>query len=508
MTTPCMLIVLDGWGHAAASDANAITTARTPHWTRLLDAGATTLLDASGHAVGLPAGQMGNSEVGHMNIGAGRIIEQESVRITKAIADGFFDSDPGVQRLFQRLREAGRTLHVMGLVSDGGVHSHIDHITALLQAADTAGVTTAMHVFLDGRDTAPRCADGYLETLEALAKAGSHVSIRSVSGRYFAMDRDKRWERVQQAFDAVIHAKGPRFDSARAALADAYANDETDEFVTPRIVGAPTPAAAGDAYVFMNFRADRAKQLTEAIRADRFDAFDRGPHPEPSAFHTLTEYNVDVGEQPLFTKDDVTQTLGQVVADAGIGQFRIAETEKFAHVTYFLNGGRNVSFDGEDRLLIESPKVATYDLAPAMRAPDITGALVQRVRDRSHGLYVCNFANADMVGHTGVFGAAVSAVETLDTCLGQLAEAAQASGTHLFVTADHGNVEQMRLPGSDNVHTAHTTNPVPLVHLRPDGSKRTLNAGGGLSNLAPTVLRTMGLPIPAAMQSAALVDEA
>ena len=247
--------------------------------------------------------------------------------------------------------------------------------------------------------------------------------------------------------------------------------------------------------------------MTEAIRADSFDEFDRGAHPAPSTFCTLTEYKVGAGEQPLFTKEDITQTLGQVVSDAGIGQFRIAETEKFAHVTYFLNGGRNVSFDGEERLLIESPKVATYDLAPAMRAPDITEALVAKVRAKQHGLYVCNYANADMVGHTGVFGAAVSAVETLDDCLGQLAEAAKASGTHLFITADHGNVEQMRVPGSEDVHTAHTTNPVPLIHLRPDGSKRALDAGGGLANLAPTVLRTMGLPIPDAMKSAALVDD-
>ena len=505
MTTPCMLIVLDGWGHAAPGPGNAITTARAPNWAKLMEVGGTTLLDASGHAVGLPACQMGNSEVGHMNIGAGRIIEQESVRITKAIENGFFDSDPTVQRVFQQTREAGKTLHVMGLLSDGGVHSHIDHIVALLKSAEKAGVKTALHAFLDGRDTAPQCAEGYLKTVEALADGSQHVSIRSVSGRYYAMDRDKRWERVQLAFDAVIHGKGPRHDSARAALADAYAKEETDEFVKPRIVGAPTAVEAGDAYVFMNFRADRAKQMTEAIRADSFDEFDRGAYPAPSTFCTLTEYKVGAGEQPLFTKEDITQTLGQVVSDAGIGQFRIAETEKFAHVTYFLNGGRNVSFDGEERLLIESPKVATYDLAPAMRAPDITEALVAKVRAKQHGLYVCNYANADMVGHTGVFGAAVSAVETLDDCLGQLAEAAKASGTHLFITADHGNVEQMRVPGSDDVHTAHTTNPVPLIHLRPDGSKRALDAGGGLANLAPTVLRTMGLPIPEAMKSAALV---
>jgi len=500
--TPLLLLILDGWGVREAAPDNAITAGDTPNWDRIWQACPHSLLQTSGEAVGLPAGQMGNSEVGHMNIGAGRVVHQELTRITRAIEDGEFESNTA---LVETVDAAGdSTVHVMGLLSDGGVHSHEDHFLAAIElaAARHAG-TVAVHVFTDGRDTAPRSAQASINKLQECLDTLANVRIASVSGRYWAMDRDQRWNRIQRAWNAIVHATAEfRTDTALEALEAAYARDENDEFVQPTVIDAGVPVRDGDSVVFINFRADRARQLSHALIDREFNAFD-GQRPELAALATMTRYESDLDARVAFPPTRMEQLLGEVLARAGLGQLRIAETEKYAHVTYFFNGGREQVFDGEDRKLIPSPDVATYDLKPEMSAPELTRELVAAIASGNWPVIICNVANPDMVGHSGKFEAAVSAVEAVDRLLGEVERAVAEAGGELLVTADHGNVEQMADPETGQPHTAHTVNPVPLVFV---GRAARMNGEGSLRDIAPTMLDLLGLEIPDPMTGSPLVQ--
>ena len=485
-----LLVVLDGWGHSEEARHNAIEAARTPNWDRWWRNAPRTLLSASGTDVGLPAGQMGNSEVGHMHLGAGRVIRQELSRLSHAIDDGSFQNNTVIRTAIDI--SAGSALHVMGLVSPGGVHSHEDHIAALVQLANAAGVTAHLHAFLDGRDTPPRSAAA------SLAKFDGHVA--SLCGRYYAMDRDDRWDRTEAAFDMLVRgAAKHRFDDAAAALEAAYARGESDEFVKPTLVHpkgeAPASIRDGDVVVFMNFRADRARQLTRAFVDSDFDGFPRTREPELADFVTLTRYADDIDASCAFEPEMPANTFGEHLAALGKRQLRIAETEKYAHVTFFFSGGRERPYAGEDRILVPSPKVATYDLKPEMCAREVAQHVIAAIEEDRHDAIICNFANADMVAHTGVFDATVRAVETLDECLGAIASALEKHGGQCLVTSDHGNAERMR--DGDQAHTAHTSGPVPLLYLGP--MALTLQGGGTLCDVAPTLLALMGLPQPREM---------
>ena len=492
-----LLVVLDGWGHADPADDNAIHVASTPHWDGLWGAGARTLISGSGRDVGLPHGQMGNSEVGHMNLGAGRVVHQDLSRIDLAIEDGSFASNPVLNAAIGKAR--GSRLHVLGLVSPGGVHSHEDQIAALIGMAERAGVTVCLHAFLDGRDTPPRSAAPSLE------RFGDRVA--SICGRYYAMDRDARWDRVRAAFD-MLTGGDPSYDAttAAAALQAAYDRGESDEFVRPTMVR-DFPLGAhvrdGDVVVFMNFRADRARQLTRAFVEDGFDAFPRVRRPRLADFVTLTRYADDIPTACAFEPEIVRNSFGEHLAGLGMRQLRIAETEKYAHVTFFFSGGREQPFPGEDRVLVPSPQVATYDRQPEMSAPEVTDRLVAAIESGAYDAIVCNYANADMVGHTGDFDAAVQAVEAVDRCLGRVVAAVEATGGHCLITADHGNVERMRDATTGQAHTAHTSELVPLVYVGPDDIR--LDAGGTLSDVAPTLLELMRLAPPAEMRGRSLL---
>ncbi|MEX2498578.1 MAG: 2,3-bisphosphoglycerate-independent phosphoglycerate mutase [Wenzhouxiangellaceae bacterium] len=499
--TPLLLLILDGWGVREATPDNAIAAGDTPNWDRLWRDHPHSLLQTSGEAVGLPAGQMGNSEVGHMNIGAGRIVYQELTRITRAIKDGEFETNPA---LTETIAAAGDgTVHVMGLLSDGGVHSHEDHFLATIElaAARHAG-TVAVHVFLDGRDTPPRSARESIEKLQQRIDGLDNVRIASVSGRYWAMDRDQRWDRIQRAWNAIVHARADMFaDTAMEALDAAYARDENDEFVQPTVVADGANMRDGDSVIFINFRADRARQLSRALIKHDFEAFE-GQRPKLAALATMTRYESDLDARVAFPPTRMEHLLGQQLADAGLAQLRIAETEKYAHVTYFFNGGREQVFEGEERKLIPSPDVATYDLQPEMSAPELTRKLVAAIDSGKWPVIVCNVANPDMVGHSGIFDAAVHAVEAVDRLLGEVGRAIAAAGGEMLVTADHGNVEQMADSETGQAHTAHTINPVPLVYV---GRPARLEAEGSLRDIAPTMLTLLGLEIPAEMTGRALV---
>ncbi len=491
-----LLVVLDGWGHAEPAGDNAIHAARTPHWDRLWGAAPTTLISGSGRDVGLPHGQMGNSEVGHMHLGAGRVVHQDLSRIDLAIEDGSFAANAVLKAAIDKARP-GR-LHVLGLLSPGGVHSHEDQIAALIGMAERAGVTIRLHAFLDGRDTPPRSAAPSLE------RFGDRVA--SICGRYYAMDRDARWDRVRAAFDMLTGAPGCHWaKDAAAGLQAAYERGESDEFVRPTTVG-DFPLGGhvrdGDVVVFMNFRADRARQLTRAFVQDDFDGFPRTRRPRLGDFVTLTRYADDIPAACAFEPQAVPNSFGEYVAGLGMRQLRIAETEKYAHVTFFFSGGRERPFPGEDRMLVPSPQVATYDLQPEMNAPEVTDRLVAAIESRAYDAIVCNYANADMVGHTGDFDAAVLAVEALDGCLGRIVAAVEATGGHCLVTADHGNVERMRDAATGQAHTAHTAERVPLVYVGP--ARIRLDGGGTLSDVAPTLLDLMGLAPPAEMRGRSL----
>jgi len=498
---PVLLLILDGWGHRDEAEDNAIAQADCPNWRRLLAECPHTLVHTSGRHVGLPDGQMGNSEVGHMNLGAGRIVYQDLTRIDLAIEDGSFFDNPELVAACLAAREAGGTLHVMGLLSPGGVHSHEQHLFRMLELAHARGARVAVHAFLDGRDTPPRSAAPSLERLAAVC-AGTGARIASVSGRYYAMDRDRRWERVERAWNAIVEARAEHVaGDAAAALAAAYARGEGDEFVQPTVVGGGATVQDGDAVVFMNFRADRARQLTAAFVQPDFDGF-AARRPALSRFVGLAEYDATLPARVAFAPEALANTLPEVLAAAGRTQLRIAETEKYAHVTFFFSGGREEPYPGEERVLVPSPKVATYDLKPEMSCPEVTDRLVEAIAARRFDLIVCNLANPDMVGHTGDLDAAIRAVEAIDAALGRIVAALRGAGGEMLLTADHGNLEQMRDPASGQPHTAHTTGPVPLVYL---GRPATLAGDGALRDIAPSLLHLMGLPQPPEMTGRNLV---
>jgi 2,3-bisphosphoglycerate-independent phosphoglycerate mutase len=499
---PVMLVVLDGWGWREQSADNAIRQARTPSFDRLWSSCPHALLRASGTDVGLTEGQMGNSEVGHLNIGAGRVVKQSLLRIDEAITDGKIRSAPALLGLIGRLRQTEGTCHLIGLVSPGGVHSHQNHAAALADILAKSGVPAVVHAFTDGRDTPPRSADKDIARL--LAALPHLVPIATVCGRYYAMDRDKRWDRVVKAYCATVQAEGPRFPDAPSVIADAYAHDISDEFVVPAVVGDYRGIRDGDGVLCFNFRADRVRQILAALLDPAFSGFPRARIVHVSAAAGMAEYGAQLNAfmQTIFQPQGLSNVLGQVVAEAGRTQLRIAETEKYAHVTYFLNGGREQQYPGEDRIMVPSPRVATYDLQPEMSAPELTDKAVGAIASGKYDLIVLNYANPDMVGHTGNLAAAVKAVEAVDAGLGRIAEAIGKAGGALLVTADHGNCEMMRDPETGGPHTSHTTNPVPLLLM--EGDDVTL-VDGRLADIAPTVLELMDLPKPAEMTGVSLL---
>lgn len=501
---PILLLILDGWGHRDETAHNAIALANCPNWRRLLAECPHTLVDTFGEFVGLPQGQMGNSEVGHMNIGSGRIVYQDLTRIDAAIADGSFYANEALVGACEAARRDGGTLHVLGLLSPGGVHSQEAHIHALLDLAAKHGVArVAVHAFLDGRDTPPRSAEPSLRALERKCAALGNATIATVSGRYYAMDRDKRWDRVQLAYDAIAEARAEfRAADAATALQEAYARGENDEFVKPTVIGDGVKVGDGDAIVFMNFRADRARELSHAFVDADFSGFARERAIRLSAFVTLTEYEQGLAASAIaYPPQSMRNTLGEYLASLGLRQLRIAETEKYAHVTFFFSGGREAPFDGEERILVPSPKVATYDLQPEMSCPELTDKLVAAIESKQFDFIVCNIANPDMVGHTGIEAAAIKAAEAVDVALGRLTDAIRAAGGEMLISADHGNLEQM-LDENGVPHTQHTVGPVPLVYV---GRKAKLRHGA-LRDLAPTVLALMDLPQPAEMSGHNLVE--
>ncbi len=505
---PFVLAILDGWGSTAELHGNAIAAADLPNWKRILDTYPHTLLDASGLAVGLPEGVMGNSEVGHINIGSGRVVPQGLVVIDAAIAGGSFGENATLRACIAHVEKTSGTLHLLGLVSDGKVHSSLGHLDALIEVACKSGVPLAIDAFLDGRDTPPSSAGAYLAQVESvLGGHGRAGAIATIGGRYYGMDRDKRWDRTRRAYDALVNgASEYRYPTAAAALDAAYARGETDEFVAPTIVGEPRPIRDGDACIFFNFRPDRARQLTLAFTDPGFDHFPVHRF-EAFVFATMTRYEENFPNPVLFGPRPQYDVFGEVVSKAGLTQLRLAETEKYAHVTYFFNGGREDVFPGEDRILIPSNRsVATYDLAPEMSANDITVAAVEDVSHRRHDAIVMNYANADMVGHTGVWDATISALETLDVALGRLEQAVLAADGILAITADHGNAEE-KIDPDGNPLTAHTTNPVPfvIVSRQPPGA---FAGRGKLGDVAPTLLPLLGLPVPEAMTGTNLLAPA
>ncbi len=511
---PMVLISLDGWGISARTEGNAIAACRPERMRGLMSTYPCAQLEASGLAVGLPAGQMGNSEVGHMCMGAGRIVLQDLLRISTAIETGQLQSNAVLAPLMDKLAASGGALHVMGLASDGGVHSHIDHAIALVKMARDLSVRRIhFHAFLDGRDTAPRCAEKYLRDLQSTFGALGAGSIGSVIGRYYAMDRDNRWERTEQAWRALTEGAGLRAADPLAALRDAYARGEGDEFVRPTVMASGNDAPAGivrdgDAIVFFNFRADRARQLTRCFTQGDFAGFSRRSRPRLAGYVCMTQYDETFGLPIAFPPASPRQVLGEVISAAGLRQLRIAETEKYAHVTFFFNGGEEKPFPGEERILIPSPKVATYDLMPEMSAEGITGALLDRLAsDHRELVVILNFANADMVGHTGNHDATVRACAVVDRCVGRIADAVIPPGGSLVVTADHGNAEQMIDPATGGPHTAHTLNPVPVIvaQHRLRGTGVTLRNGGTLADIAPTMLEMLRLAQPPEMTGRSLL---
>jgi 2,3-bisphosphoglycerate-independent phosphoglycerate mutase len=503
---PVVLMILDGWGHREDPADNALALADLPNWRRLWAERPHTLIHTEGRHVGLPDGQMGNSEVGHMNLGAGRIVYQDLTRIDAAIEDGSFFANPELRAACAAAREAGGTLHVMGLLSPGGVHSHEAHIFAMLDLAAREGVArVAVHAFLDGRDTPPQSAEPSLRALQDKCAALGNARIATVGGRYHAMDRDKRWERVHRAWDAIVEAQAEqRAPDALAALAAAYARGENDEFVAPTVLDGAQPMRDGDAVVFMNFRADRARQLTAAFVAPDFDGF-AARRPALSRFVCLAEYDAKLPAPVAYPPDDLRQTFGELLAAQGMTQLRIAETEKYAHVTFFFSGGREELYPGEARILVPSPRVATYDLQPEMSCPEVTAKLVEAIGSGRFDAIVCNIANPDMVGHTGVLEAAIRAAEAVDVAIGAVEAAVRAAGGALLITADHGNLEMMRDPETGQPHTAHTVGPVPFVYVGERAGAR-LRACGALRDVAPTMLDLLGLPQPAEMTGRSLFE--
>ncbi len=500
---PIVLLILDGFGHSDNTEHNAVYSANTPVWDRIWANNPKGLIKTSGLAVGLPEGQMGNSEVGHVTIGAGRVVYQSFTRINKAIEDGDFFENPAYIAAIDKAVNNGRAVHIMGLLSEGGVHSHQDHIYAMIKMAAQRGAKEIyLHAFLDGRDTPPRSAQSSLEKAEALFGELGVGRIASLCGRFYALDRDNRWDRVQACYDAMVSGKA-EFDAetALAGLAAAYARDENDEFITPTVIAGEGEEVAtisdNDSVIFMNFRPDRAREITRALLEKDFDGFERELHPQLADFVMTTEYASDIQASCAFPPEEMVNSFGDYLAQLGKTQLRIAETEKYAHVTFFFNGGVESEFPGEDRILVPSPNVATYDLQPEMSAPEVTDKLVEAIKSGKYDAIICNYANCDMVGHSGIFEAAMQAVEAVDTSLGRALEAIESVGGEALVTADHGNVEEMFDPATGQVSTQHTTLPVPLVYFGP--RKGQILDGGSLADLAPTLLNLMGLEQPAEM---------
>jgi 2,3-bisphosphoglycerate-independent phosphoglycerate mutase len=499
---PVMLVIMDGWGFREDPADNAVRQAHTPAFDHLWATCPHALLRTSGKDVGLPPGQMGNSEVGHLNIGAGRVVMQDLPRISDAVASGDIARAPVLVALIERLRLNGGTCHLMGLISPGGVHSHQDHAVALAKILAKASIPTVLHAFTDGRDTPPRMAETYMAELNAALPP--QVPIATVCGRYYAMDRDNRWNRVANAYHAVVEAQGAHFPDAKSAIADAYSRDIGDEFIPAAVIGAYGGMRDGDGVLCFNFRADRVREILTALLDPAFSAFPRQRAVGLSVAAGMTPYSKELDRfmQPIFPPQDLSHVLGEVVAAAGLTQLRMAETEKYPHVTYFLNGGREEPYAGEDRIMVPSPKVATYDLQPEMSAPELTQKALDAVRSGKYDLIVLNYANPDMVGHTGILSAAIKAVEIVDADVGELAQAIDDAGGALLVTADHGNCELMRDPATGGPHTAHTTNPVPLFLV---GAGDVSLAEGRLSDIAPTLLELMNLPKPIEMTGVSLL---
>ena len=500
------LVILDGWGLGDHDRRDAVRVASTPNFERLADAGAYGTLDVSGRRVGLPEGQMGNSEVGHLNIGAGRVVTQAYTRIEDAIAAGEFRSNPAIVSAFDHVAATGGRVHYMGLLSDGGVHSEQGHLHALIAAAAERGVDAVTHAFTDGRDTDPHAGEDYLARLESVVDDHGTGGVATVSGRYYAMDRDHNWERTKRAYDAIVNRRAAHeADTAVEAVRASYDRGDTDEFVEPTLVRGGPALEGGDAVVFFNFRPDRARQLVRLLAdIDPEWSFDTDP-PETSVV-TMTEYDETFDLPVAFPPEEPTQTLGDALAAAGMTQLRIAESEKYPHVTYFLNGGREVAFEGESRRIVESPDVPTYDRDPEMSAAAVTDTAVEFVEAEDPDVMILNYANPDMVGHTGDFEAAVTAVETVDQELARLVPAIRDAGGHVLVTADHGNADDMGT--AERPHTAHTTNPVPCIYLTPDGDDggRRVRDGGSLCDVAPTMLKLLGIAAPPAMTGEPLVE--
>jgi 2,3-bisphosphoglycerate-independent phosphoglycerate mutase len=499
---PVVLVILDGFGWREERQENAVALAQKPNFDRLWASSPHAFLTTSGRVVGLPNGQMGNSEVGHLNIGAGRVVMQELPRIDAAIEDGSLTKNPVLQAFISSLKATGGTAHLLGLVSPGGVHSHQDQAIALAGILHAEGIPVTIHAWMDGRDTPPQAGESYMENFETALK--DHARIGTVIGRYYAMDRDKRWERVQQAYNLITEAKGENFPTATAAIKANYAAGVTDEFIKPAAIGNYAGVKNGDAILCFNFRADRVREILTALLDPAFDGFPRAAHKFSTALG-MTAYSDALAPfmQTLFAPQLMDDLLGEVVAAQGLKQLRMAETEKYPHVTYFLNGGRETPFEGEERIMVPSPKVATYDLQPEMSAPELTQKAVAAINSGKFDLIILNFANPDMVGHTGVLEAAIKAVETVDAGLGAIADAISAQGGALLVTADHGNCETMRDPETGVPHTAHTTNPVPVFcYGGPPGIKLH---DGILADLAPTLLALMGIAQPALMTGKSLI---
>lgn len=511
---PYALIILDGWGHRVATDANAIALANTPVWDNLWANQPHSLISSSGEDVGLPAGQMGNSEVGHMTLGAGRRVDQDLTRINKAVNDGSFADNPVLLACLDQLASSGQALHLLGLLSPGGVHSHELHLHAAVTLAFERGVKAVyVHAFLDGRDVPPRSAMASLQAMQSHISdhtpSGAQGGIASVVGRFYAMDRDNRWERVQPAFELLTAAVTDyQYPTAVEALEAAYDRDESDEFVKPSAIlvdGQRVAMQDGDGVIFMNFRADRARELSHCFVDNEFTAFPRKQLPALSSFVTLTKYADDIKTPCAFQPANLDNSLGEYLAGLGKTQLRLAETEKYAHVTFFFSGGCEAEYAGEARKLIPSPRVSTYDLAPQMSAIEVTDALTGAIKDREFDLIVCNYANGDMVGHTGNLTAAIEAVECLDACLGRVIEALKQAGGHCLITADHGNVEQMTDAGTGQAHTAHTSESVPLVYVG-DKDIALTQEKGTLADIAPTMLSIMHVPQPPEMTGVSMLS--
>lgn len=502
---PVVLCILDGWGERGETLNNAIKTGDTPNWDRLVKTGPKSKLSASGHDVGLPDRQMGNSEVGHMTIGSGRINMQDLPRIDTAIHDGTLDDNPELLGFIEKLKASGGTCHLMGLLSDGGVHSHQWHMRTLAAIVCSAGVSVKVHAFLDGRDTPPKTAASLVRRFESEIRYMKCISVATVIGRYWAMDRDQRWDRVEKAYDCLVDAKGQRAGKASEAIKTAYDAGATDEFIEPTAIGDYEGMKDGDGILMANFRTDRAREILTALADPDFDGFARARTVSFAARTGMVDYSdkLKAHYDSLFQAEELTNILCEEVANAGLKQLHIAETEKYAHVTFFFNGGREEPFPGEERILVPSPKVATYDQQPEMSAAEVTDKLVAAIEGGTFDFIVVNYANGDMVGHTGVMAAAVKAVEAVDGCLGRLEAAVKDAGGAMLVTADHGNCEKM-LDGTQP-HTAHTLFPVPLVLVNGPDWAKTLREGG-LADLAPTVLQLLRLDVPAAMTGHTLIE--